>query len=159
MLWRRDGAELLQQTQSKPRHMMRFLLTRIGDISHPAAVQLTHVRRRLADLPAFLRSHCPHVIAQCLARGALVLLERALLLAAPDGYVRVFVDEGTPMGATTRVGVGRRRLEARLSSPRPGNPLLCRGSACRLRSYRSNTSPGATPSTRSTLRRDRIYFG
>ena len=30
---------------------------------------------------------------------ALVALERALTLAEPEGYVRVFVDEGQPMAA------------------------------------------------------------
>jgi LuxR family maltose regulon positive regulatory protein len=31
--------------------------------------------------------------------GAFVALERALTLAGPEGYVRVFVDEGAPMAA------------------------------------------------------------
>jgi LuxR family transcriptional regulator, maltose regulon positive regulatory protein len=31
--------------------------------------------------------------------GALAVLERALTLAEPEGYVRTFVDEGAPMGA------------------------------------------------------------
>jgi LuxR family transcriptional regulator, maltose regulon positive regulatory protein len=39
---------------------------------------------------------------------ALVPLERALTLAEPEGYVRVFVDEGIPMALLlTRMGVGR----------------------------------------------------
>ena len=35
--------------------------------------------------------------AQCESPSALVPLERALALAEPEGYVRVFVDEGRPM--------------------------------------------------------------
>jgi LuxR family transcriptional regulator, maltose regulon positive regulatory protein len=34
--------------------------------------------------------------------GALSVLQRALTLAEPEGYVRVFVDEGTPMAALLR---------------------------------------------------------
>jgi LuxR family transcriptional regulator, maltose regulon positive regulatory protein len=34
--------------------------------------------------------------------GALTGLERALALAAPEGYVRIFVDEGAPMAALLR---------------------------------------------------------
>jgi ATP/maltotriose-dependent transcriptional regulator MalT len=34
--------------------------------------------------------------------GALATLERALLFAAPEGYIRLFVDEGTPMLALLR---------------------------------------------------------
>ena len=34
--------------------------------------------------------------------AALVSLERALTLAEPEGYVRVFVDEGAPMAALLR---------------------------------------------------------
>ena len=40
------------------------------------------------------------------ARGdmaaALAALERALTLAEPEGYVRIFVDEGAPMAALLR---------------------------------------------------------
>jgi LuxR family maltose regulon positive regulatory protein len=34
--------------------------------------------------------------------GALTILERALRLAEPEGYVRLFVDEGEPMAALLR---------------------------------------------------------
>ena len=42
--------------------------------------------------------------------GALAALEEALTLAEPEGYVRIFIDEGPPMAslltaaATARVG-------------------------------------------------------
>ena len=39
---------------------------------------------------------------------ALAALERALILAAPEGYVRVFVDEGMPMAALLGQGLGIR---------------------------------------------------
>jgi LuxR family transcriptional regulator, maltose regulon positive regulatory protein len=40
--------------------------------------------------------------------GALAALADALALAAPEGYLRVFVDEGLPMAALLREVVGRR---------------------------------------------------
>jgi LuxR family transcriptional regulator, maltose regulon positive regulatory protein len=42
-------------------------------------------------------------------RGALAALADALVLAAPEGYLRVFVDEGPPMAALVRELVGRRQ--------------------------------------------------
>jgi LuxR family maltose regulon positive regulatory protein len=48
----------------------------------------------------------------CHAQGdlsaALAVLDRALTLAAPEGYVRVFVDEGAPMAALLAQGLGVR---------------------------------------------------
>jgi hypothetical protein len=41
--------------------------------------------------------------------GALTLLAETLELAAPEGYVRVFVDEGPPMAALLRSLLGTRR--------------------------------------------------
>jgi LuxR family maltose regulon positive regulatory protein len=41
------------------------------------------------------------------ARGALGALKRALELAEPEGYVRPFVDEGTPMAALLRQALSR----------------------------------------------------
>jgi MalT-like TPR region len=35
--------------------------------------------------------------------AALTCLERALTLAEPEGYVRIFVDEGPPIGSLLRV--------------------------------------------------------
>ena len=37
--------------------------------------------------------------ARCEKSRALAALERSLILAEPEGYVRLFVDEGTPMAA------------------------------------------------------------
>jgi LuxR family maltose regulon positive regulatory protein len=42
--------------------------------------------------------------------GALSTLERALVLAAPEGYVRLFVDEGTPMLALLRQAHARSKV-------------------------------------------------
>jgi LuxR family maltose regulon positive regulatory protein len=39
--------------------------------------------------------------------AALSVLERALVLAEPEGYIRLFVDEGTPMLALLRLAHGR----------------------------------------------------
>jgi LuxR family maltose regulon positive regulatory protein len=40
--------------------------------------------------------------------GALPMLERALTLATPEGYVRIFVDEGEPMAALLAQSAERR---------------------------------------------------
>jgi LuxR family maltose regulon positive regulatory protein len=52
--------------------------------------------------------------------GALTALAAALALAAPEGHLRVFVDEGAPMAALLRELVGRRqeRLAAAAGVPR-----------------------------------------
>jgi LuxR family maltose regulon positive regulatory protein len=42
--------------------------------------------------------------------GALAILERALVLAAPEGYIRLFVDEGAPMLALLRQAHARSRV-------------------------------------------------
>jgi LuxR family maltose regulon positive regulatory protein len=69
------------------------------------------------------------------ARAALIPLERALVLAEPEGYVRVFVDEGAPMAAllgaaarhTNAPSFVRRLLEASRDSDSRGTakqPLI-----------------------------------
>ena len=61
------------------------------------------------------------------ASGALA---RALTLAEPEGYVRVFIDEGLPLAALLRAAAKQgttrayaRRLLATMSGPRPGRPV------------------------------------
>jgi LuxR family maltose regulon positive regulatory protein len=66
--------------------------------------------------------HALTLQAQGDVTGAIAVLERALALAAPEGYVRAFADEGVPMATLLRdVGLGapqpaaqyaRRLLEA-----------------------------------------------
>jgi LuxR family maltose regulon positive regulatory protein len=38
---------------------------------------------------------------------SLIVLEQALVLAAPEGYVRIFLDEGAPMLALLRQAAAR----------------------------------------------------
>jgi LuxR family maltose regulon positive regulatory protein len=61
--------------------------------------------------------------------GALADLSRALTLAEPDGYVRVFLDQGPVMGDLLRLAGTRgilpdytRRLISELVGPAPGEP-------------------------------------
>src|SRR6185295_10258706 len=72
------------------------------------------LRRRRAVLPA--RARAPgagpdpdHAAGDRTA--ALRALAEALALGAPEGYVRVFLDEGAPVGALLRELAGGRRLE------------------------------------------------
>ena len=58
-------------------------------------------------------------------RAALVPLERALRLADPEGYVRVFVDEGAPMASLLQAAARQesapkyvRKLLASFGEPR-----------------------------------------
>ena len=62
--------------------------------------------------------------------AALACLERALTLAEPEGYVRVFIDEGPPMAALLRAAAkqetGRnyvRRLLAAVTETEDGSPV------------------------------------
>jgi LuxR family maltose regulon positive regulatory protein len=57
-------------------------------------------------------------------------LERALTLAEPEGYIRVFIDEGPPMAALLRAAAKQgparayaRRLLASMSEPGPGRSV------------------------------------
>jgi LuxR family maltose regulon positive regulatory protein len=48
--------------------------------------------------------------------AALSVLERALVLAEPEGYIRLFVDEGTPMLALLRLAHERRSVPGYVAS-------------------------------------------
>ncbi len=69
-------------------------------------------------------------LAAAAVPDALVPLERALTLAEPQGYVRIFVDEGPPMAlllrAAAKEGIARgyvRRLLAALSNAETDRPI------------------------------------
>jgi LuxR family maltose regulon positive regulatory protein len=57
--------------------------------------------------------------------GALAALSEALTLAAPEGYLRVFVDEGPPMAALLRQLLAGRRQEASAAAAPPRDHLAC----------------------------------
>ena len=75
-----------------------------GDPSDLAGLGLLARLLKAAQEGGRLRSEIEILVLQALANqaqgdlvAALVPLERALALAEPEGYVRVFVDEGLPM--------------------------------------------------------------
>jgi LuxR family transcriptional regulator, maltose regulon positive regulatory protein len=57
------------------------------------------IHGRMGSVIEILIIHALALEAQDNSVGALAMLERALTLAAPEGYVRIFVDEGAPMAA------------------------------------------------------------
>ncbi len=121
--------------------LARMLLARFrGERAEHYAHEATRLLERLL-LAADDGGRTGHVIEilvlQALAHqgigdipAALACLERALTLAEPEGYVRVFVDEGPPMTsllkAAAKQGTTRnyaRRLLAALSETGPDRPI------------------------------------
>ena len=82
------------------------------DPAGPFLADALHVLNRLlqeAEAKARMGSALEMLILQALAlhaqhdrQGALIALQRALTLAAPEGYIRLFVDEGVPMQVLLR---------------------------------------------------------
>jgi len=121
--------------------LARMLLARFrGERAEHSAHEATRLLERLL-LAADEGGRTGHVIEilvlQALAHqtlgdipAALVCLERALTLAEPEGYVRVFTDEGPPMTSLLRAAAKQgttrnyaRRLLAALSETGPDRPM------------------------------------
>jgi LuxR family transcriptional regulator, maltose regulon positive regulatory protein len=113
---------LVARSQGEPVHEAIRLLARLlpaaeeggrtGRIIEILALQ-AFGHQTLGDIPA-----------------ALACLERALTLAEPEGYVRVFIDEGPPMASLLRAAAKRgktrnyvRRLLAAVSETGPDSPV------------------------------------
>jgi LuxR family maltose regulon positive regulatory protein len=80
----------------------------------PDVLRLLDRLLRDAEAKARLGSVLPILVLRVLAleaqgnrMGALSTLERALVLAAPEGYIRLFVDEGAPMLVLLRLAKAR----------------------------------------------------
>jgi LuxR family maltose regulon positive regulatory protein len=92
-----------------------FARVLLAGLAMPDAMRLLERLLRAADDGARTGSVIEILVLQALAhqmRGnvaaALVPLERALTLAEPEGYVRIFVDEGLPMAALLEAAAKRR---------------------------------------------------
>jgi LuxR family transcriptional regulator, maltose regulon positive regulatory protein len=108
-----DDAELPYQREREYLTLARLLLAqgRENPTGHffEEALHLLNRLLREAEAKARVRSILEILLLQALglhAQGersrAFTMLERALTLAAPEGYVRLFVDEGTPMQTLLR---------------------------------------------------------
>jgi LuxR family maltose regulon positive regulatory protein len=116
--------------------LARYTAERAESSMHEATRLLERLLRA-ADDGARTGSVIEVLVLQALAdqtRGdipaALVALQRALALAEPEGYVRIFVDEGPAMAALLRAVAKQgtapsyvRRLLAALDAPEDGTPL------------------------------------
>src|SRR5580700_6520630 len=113
---------LLARSLGEPVHQVTRLLERLL-LAAEAGGRTGHVIEILV-LQALALQAPGHIPA------ALTCLERALTLAEPEGYVRVFVDEGPPIGSLLRAaekqGTTRnyvRRLLAAVSQTRQDSPV------------------------------------
>jgi LuxR family maltose regulon positive regulatory protein len=92
--------------------------------------------------------------AQGLRNRALAALERALQLAQPEGYLRVFADEGAPMAALLRQLPARGPLAAYvqqiLAAFQSGSPARLPGTASTTAPAIATPMPASLPATAST---------
>jgi LuxR family maltose regulon positive regulatory protein len=109
--WAVESGLSLDQDVSFPRETTYLILARIHIATGQPEAALPLLERQLADAKAKARMHSAIEILtlQALAydavrdrRRALLALEQALTLAAPEEYVRNFVDEGAPMAKLLR---------------------------------------------------------
>ena len=113
---------LLARSRSEPVHQLTRLLERLLLAAEEGGrkgrvIEILVLQALALQVPG----HIP---------AALTCLERALTLAEPEGYVRVFVDEGPPIGSLLRAaekqGTTRnyvRRLLAAVSQTRQDSPV------------------------------------
>jgi LuxR family maltose regulon positive regulatory protein len=96
---------------SFPREAAYLTLARVRVATGQAHIILALLARLLADAESKARMHSAIeiLVVQALAYDAtgdraraLTMLERALALAAPEGYIRMFVDEGAPLAMLLR---------------------------------------------------------
>jgi LuxR family transcriptional regulator, maltose regulon positive regulatory protein len=72
--------------------------------------------------------------------GVVAVLAEALMLACPQGYVRVFADEGAPMGAL----LGRLVAAQRTAQPQPAASRWIASAGCCAPSSRTRRAPSRT---------------
>jgi LuxR family maltose regulon positive regulatory protein len=113
-----SGLSTEDEDLSYPRESEYLALARVriaqgrDDPQSPFLQEVLHLLDRLlrdAEAKARMNSVLEILVLRALAleaqgdrTAALSTLERALLLAEPEGYIRLFVDEGTPMLALLR---------------------------------------------------------
>jgi LuxR family maltose regulon positive regulatory protein len=156
MHWAETSGRCADDEPSYPREIEYLTLARVHIKRGDATEALRLLDRLLisAETGARMHSVIEILVLRALAlqtegdtSGALVALERALTLAAPEGYIRIFVDEGAPIAALLRVAAQHaiapnyvvsllaafgERLEARdlrLEDPLPASSLKPQASA------------------------------
>jgi len=111
--WADDSGLSFEDDLNYPREVEYLTLARIriaqerGNLANPLLKGTLHMLNRLLqDAGAKARVHSAIEILILLAlaldaqgdhQGALIALERALMLAEPESYIRLFVDEGEPV--------------------------------------------------------------
>ena len=106
--WAEASGLALDDEVNFPREMAQLTLARVYIVAGRAATVLLLLDRLLAHAESNARMHSAIeiLVVQALAYDALddraralTALERALALAAPEGYIRIFVDQGAPLAA------------------------------------------------------------
>jgi LuxR family maltose regulon positive regulatory protein len=107
--WRQQGTPLFLPGQSRDFEHLTLARTFITQSEFDEALELLNWLLQAAETAGRTRSIIEILTLQALALHrqrqtdkALMPLERALTLAEPEGYIRLFVDEGPPMAALLR---------------------------------------------------------